>query len=108
MMLQMEASQNARIEVLRKNLLKYTDELYCENNSMFEQHIENMAREKLAPAAFGPVMLTTLGRVYQLQAKRSRWNMGAYFKCAPALSLPCYPLLKLVPQSKPSGLARTV
>ena len=71
-----------RIEELRKNLLRYTDDLYTENHSMFEMHIQNLAREKLAPAAFGPVMLTTLGRVYQLQAKRSRWNMGAYFKCA--------------------------
>ena len=78
----MEAAQKDRIDELRKNLLRYTDELYADNHSMFDMHIFNLAREKLAPAHFGPIMLVTLGRVYQLQAKRSRWNMGAYFKCA--------------------------
>ena len=80
--MQLEAAQTARVEELARNLLRYTDELFAENASMFEMHMRNMATEKLATAAYGPVMLVTLGKVYCLQAKRSRGNLGAYFKCA--------------------------
>ena len=77
----MESTQTARIDELKRNLLRYTDELYAENHSMFEMHMRNMATEKLATAAYGPVMLLTLGKVYCLQAKRFRGNYSAYFKC---------------------------
>jgi hypothetical protein len=79
---QLEKAQNARVEELKRNLLRYTDELFAENDSMFEMHMRNLANEKLATAHYGPVMLLTLGKVYGLQAKRFRGNFGAYFKCA--------------------------
>jgi hypothetical protein len=85
--LQLEAAQTARVDELRKNLLRYTDDLYEENHSMFEMHISNMAKEKLATAHFGPVMLLTLGKVYRLQAKRFHWNLSAYFRCGTASCL---------------------
>ena len=89
MVLQLEAAQTERIAELKRNLLRYTDELYAENHSMFEMHIRNMATEKLATAHYGPVMLLALGKVYVTQAKRSRGNVGAYFRCASHLLFTC-------------------
>ena len=87
MCLQLEAAQTARIEELKKNLLRYVDDLYSDQKDMFHEHLVNMAEQKLATAHYGPVMLMQLGKVYCLQAKRARGNLGAYFKCAAALSL---------------------
>ena len=110
-MLQLEAAQTERIAELKRNLLRYTDELYAENHSMFEMHIRNMATEKLATAHYGPVMLLALGKVYVTQAKRSRGNVGAYFRrashllftcCSPAVHLLftcCSPAVHLLFQS---------
>jgi hypothetical protein len=77
---QVEAAQAKRVEQLRKNLLKYTDDIYAENHSMFEMHVTNLATQNLATAEYGPVMLITLGKVYRLQAKRFHGNLGAYFR----------------------------
>lgn len=80
--MQLVAAQAERVAHLRKNLLLYTDELYAENHSEFEMHVTNVATQKLATAEYGPVMLIVIGRVYRLQAKRFRGNIGAFFKCA--------------------------
>lgn len=82
--MQIEASQQARVQTLRTNLLVYTDKMYdaAEFEAEFEAKIRALASDKLATAAYGPIMLVTLGRVYRLQVKRARGNIGAYFKCA--------------------------
>jgi hypothetical protein len=78
---QIEKSQTLRVQEVANNLLRYIDELWGDSEPMFDMHVRNMAREKLATAEYGPVMLITLGKVYRLQAKRARGNVLAYFRC---------------------------
>ena len=72
----------ARVEILRRNLLVYTDKMYQENPAEFKGKMEALATGELVEAAYGPIMLVTLGRVYRLAVKRARGNIGAFFKCA--------------------------
>lgn len=82
--MQVEKVQGLRTDTVRDNLLVYIDSLWRDSNDMFDMHMKNMAIEKLATAEYGPMMLTTLGKVYRLQAKRAQGNFAAYFKCDPA------------------------
>jgi hypothetical protein len=85
--IQVEKVQGLRTETVKNNLLVYIDALWRDSNEMFDMHIRNMATEKLATAEYGPMMLSTLGKVYKLQAKRAQGNFAAYFKCDPCLLL---------------------
>lgn len=78
--MQVEKVQGLRTETVKDNLLVYIDSLWKDSNDMFDMHIKNLASEKLATAEYGPMMLTTLGKVYKLQAKRAQGNFAAYFK----------------------------
>lgn len=77
---QVEKVQGLRTDTVKDNLLVYIDSLWKDSNDMFDMHVRNLATEKLATAEYGPMMLTTLGKVYRLQAKRAQGNFAAYFK----------------------------
>lgn len=78
--LQIERTQEVRVKEVAGNLLKYLDELWGDDPAMFDMHLRSMAKEKLATAEYGPPMLVVLGKVYRLQARRSRGNVIAYFR----------------------------